>query len=65
MTAAARVSWFAGVVRLMPASLRDALDAWSYRIALEHAERRRNAGTAARTPVAPPPTDYKVRPWRD
>ena len=62
MTAAVHISWFAGVVRLLPASLRKALDAWSYRIAMEHAERRRNAGKA---PAAPAPIDYKVRPWRD
>ncbi len=62
MAAAVHTSWFAGVVRLMPAALRNALDAWSYRIAMEHAARRRNAGKPA---IAPAPTEYKLRAWRD
>ena len=62
MTAAVHISWFAGVVRLMPTALRNALDAWSYRIAMERAQRRRDAAKPA---VVVPPTDYTLRPWRD
>lgn len=65
MTAAVHISWLSGVVRLLPATLRNALDAWSYRIAMEHAERRRNAGKVQVAAAAPAPIDYKVRPWRD
>ncbi|MES2785482.1 MAG: hypothetical protein V4684_08460 [Pseudomonadota bacterium] len=62
MATAIHGSWFAGLVRLMPAAMRNALDAWSYRIAMERADRRRNAGKKA---IVPAPTDYQVRPWRD
>jgi hypothetical protein len=62
MAATAHISWFGGVMRLLPDRLHAALDAWSHRIALEHMERRRSAGRKA---VIPPPTNYKLRPWRD
>ncbi|HWI83555.1 hypothetical protein [Ramlibacter sp.] len=37
-------SWLSPVVRRLPARLVATLDAWSYRIALQRAERRRAAG---------------------
>lgn len=43
MTKAVRTSWLTKVLGLVPAPVLAALDAWSYRVALKHAERRRLA----------------------
>lgn len=61
MAALAQRSWVTQLLRLMPAQLHKALDAWSYRVAQDRAQRRRMARQAPQ--VAP--TDYKIRPWRD
>ena len=62
MVAVAHVSWLTQVLRLIPPPLLKALDAWSYRLALKRAAKRRLAGGR---PVAPEPIDYKLKHWRD
>ncbi len=39
-----RSSWLASLLRRLPAPLLARLDAWSYRIAMQRAQRRRDAG---------------------
>lgn len=62
MVALAHRSWVTQALRLMPAQLHAALDAWSYRVAKKRAQQRR---VAAQPAVAQAPIDYKIRPWRD
>jgi hypothetical protein len=62
MVALAPGSWLTHALRLMPAQLHKALDAWSYRIAQKRAQQRR---LAASPRPATPPIDYKLRLWRD
>lgn len=51
-------SWLSRILARIPAPLLKALDAWSYRVALRHAERRRLA-QAARQRKAAPVAQYK------
>jgi hypothetical protein len=52
------------VLRLMPARVITMLDAWSYRVARKHAERRRLAASGQKTgPWAA--IHYKLKLWRD
>lgn len=44
MAAVAHTSWLTRALRRLPAPLLAKLDAWSYRIALQRAQRRRAAG---------------------
>lgn len=44
MAAVARTTWLSAVLRRLPAPLLAKLDAWSYRIAMQRAQRRREAG---------------------
>lgn len=66
MTTLARTTWITQILRLVPPRVLVALDAWSYRVALKRAERRRLAATArkpvARQAVMP---QYKLKPWTD
>jgi hypothetical protein len=61
MAALASAGWVVQLLRVLPAPLHRALDAWSLRIARRRLEQRWPA-------VPQPPAggiDYKVRPWRD
>jgi len=62
MAALALTSWLTQLLRLMPAQLHQALDAWSYRVAQQRAQQRR---LAAQPRTLAAPIDYKLRPWRD
>ncbi|NPC55281.1 hypothetical protein [Caenimonas soli] len=62
MAALAQRNWLTQVLRLIPAQLHQALDAWSYRVARQRAQQRLLAGQP-RKPAAP--IAYKLRPWRD
>lgn len=44
MAAVNHTSWLSPVLRRLPAPLLAKLDAWSYRIAVQRAQRRRAAG---------------------
>lgn len=44
-----RTTLIAALLRLLPSRWHAALDAWSYRIARKHAQRRRQAGKRADT----------------
>lgn len=44
MAAVDHTSWLTPVLRRLPAPLLARLDAWSYRIAMQRAQRRRAAG---------------------
>lgn len=44
MAAAVHTSWLTPVLRRLPAPLLAKLDAWSYRIAMQRAQKRREAG---------------------
>ncbi len=44
MVAVTRTGWLTAVLRRLPAPLLGKLDAWSYRIAMQRAQRRRAAG---------------------
>lgn len=44
MPAAAHTSWLCSLLRRLPAPLLARLDAWSYRIAMQRAQRRRAIG---------------------
>lgn len=44
MVAVAHTTWLAPVLRRLPAPLLAKLDAWSYRIAMQRAQRRRAIG---------------------
>jgi hypothetical protein len=44
MAAVTHTSWLTRALRRLPAPLLAKLDAWSYRIALQRAQRRRAAG---------------------
>ena len=50
---------------LVPPRILKALDAWSYRVALRRAERRRLAESARRGKAAAIIAQYKLKPWRD
>jgi len=59
-------NWLNTVLHRLPAPLLAALDAWSYRIAIRHRERRRLALLRTRIPArVPAPIPYTVKPWRD
>jgi hypothetical protein len=58
-----RSSWVSRILRLVPSRLLAALDAWSYRVALERAAQRRLAAT--RQLGAPAATQYKLEPLGD
>lgn len=62
MAALAQRNWLTQVLRLIPAQLHEALDAWSYGVAQKRAQQRRQA---AQPPTPEVPIDYKLRPWRD
>lgn len=74
MTATARTHWLSQLLGLLPARLHEALNAWSYGVARQRADKRRQAAgrTSAIAPVAAvpatpdtPDTSYRLRPWRD
>lgn len=69
MAAVVHSSWVIPVLKLLPARLHAALDAWSYRLAQTRAERRRQAGrrraNAKAVQAQAGAIDYKLRPWRD
>lgn len=44
MAATPRSNWLASALRCLPRPLLARLDAWSYRIAMQRAQRRRDAG---------------------
>jgi len=44
MPAVAHTSWLCSLLRRLPAPLLARLDAWSYRIAMQRAQRRRAIG---------------------
>ncbi|WP_168107923.1 hypothetical protein [Ramlibacter lithotrophicus] len=44
MAVVARTTWLTLVLRRLPAPLLAKLDAWSYRIAMQRAQKRREAG---------------------
>jgi hypothetical protein len=53
--------WLTQLLHRLPHSWLALLDAWSYRVAVQRREARRQAGLRAR--LAPIP--YKLKPWRD
>jgi hypothetical protein len=53
------------VLSHVPARVLALLDAWSYRVALKRAERRRNAAKARTVKAASILAQYKLEPWRD
>jgi hypothetical protein len=65
MTTLARTHWLTQVLRLMPDRLIKVLDAWSYRVARRHAERRRLAMSARQARASAVIAQYKLQPWRD
>lgn len=65
MTTFVQTSWVTQVLRLMPSRVLTALDAWSYRVALKRAERRRLAESARKGRAAAIIAQYKLKPWRD
>ena len=62
MAALAPTSWLTPLLRLMPARLHQALDAWSHRVAQQRAQQRR---LAVKPRALAAQIDYKLRPWRD
>jgi hypothetical protein len=52
MTTMVHPSMLSQVLRLIPSRVLTALDAWSYRVALKRAERRRIASTARKNRAA-------------
>ena len=44
MPAVVRTSWLTSVLQRLPAPLLAKLDAWSYRVAMRRAQKRREAG---------------------
>jgi hypothetical protein len=65
MTTLARPNLLIQVLHLLPSRVLTALDAWSYRVALKRAERRRNASRARKTRAAAVIAQYKLQPVRD
>jgi hypothetical protein len=53
------------VLSHMPSRVLKALDAWSHRVALRRAERRRLAERARKGRAAAVIAQYKLKPWRD
>ena len=60
MNTLARPNLLIQVLHLLPSRVRTALDAWSYRIARKHAERRRLATSARKTRAAAVVEQYKL-----
>lgn len=58
-----RSGWVTRVLRLVPSRVLAALDAWSYRVALERAAQRRIAAT--RQPGTLAAAQYKLEPLGD
>jgi hypothetical protein len=52
MTTMVHPTMLSQLLRLVPSRVLSALDAWSYRVALKRAERRRLAATARKTKAA-------------
>lgn len=65
MATLVHTSWLTQVLRLVPSRVLTALDAWSYRIALKRAERRRLASNARKARAVAVIEQYKLKPWRD
>lgn len=66
MAMLARTTWLSQILRLMPSRVLKALDAWSYRVALKRAERRRIAATVRKPgPRLPAMPQYELRPRSD
>jgi hypothetical protein len=65
MTTLVQTSLLSQVLSRMPSRLLRALDAWSHRVALRRAERRRLAQSARQGRAAAVIAQYKLRPWRD
>jgi hypothetical protein len=65
MTALAHTSRVSQVLQLMPRGILAALDAWSYRVALKHAEQRRQLITARQARAAAVIAQYKLEPIKD
>jgi hypothetical protein len=53
------------VLSHVPARVLALLDAWSYRVALKRAERRRHAVQGRTAKAVSFIAKYKLRPWRD
>lgn len=54
------------VLRLLPAFVLRALDAWSHRVALRRRQERRDRCQRRQAaPTAGPAVEYKLKPWRD
>ena len=62
MNTLAHNGWLVQLLRVLPAPLHAALDAWSSRLARERLARRR-ATAQPKTPEAP--IDYRLHHWRD
>ena len=60
MTTLARPNLLIQVLHLLPSRVRMALDAWSYRVARKHAERRRLATSARKNKPAAVAGQYKL-----
>ena len=53
------------VLHLLPQRVLTALDAWSYRVARKHAERRNRLMTARQARAAAVIAQYKLKPMGD
>ncbi|HXE48701.1 MAG TPA: hypothetical protein VN663_10040 [Ramlibacter sp.] len=60
MNTLARTNLLIQVLHLLPSRVRKALDAWSYRVARKHAERRRLATSARKNRTAAVMEQYKL-----
>jgi hypothetical protein len=63
MITLAHDGWLTQLLRMLPAPLHAALDAWSVRVARERLDRRQAAAGQRKAPEAP--IDYKLQHWRD
>ena len=61
MTTLAHTSWITQILSLVPSRVLTALDAWSYRVALKHAERRRRAISARKARAATVVAQYQFK----
>lgn len=65
MNTLARPNLLIQVLHLLPSGVLTALDAWSYRVALKRAERRRLASSARQSKAAAVIAQYKFLTSRD